>query len=590
MEIRKLSWLGVIVGLSLFMVSCERGDELAETGERVAVRIHLQGIQNRQTEEFTRAKGLGEGKEIAQVSRVLDDGMLLEMSLEPDESSELRAQDLEVNKTFRVIALKSAGKTYVSHADFVVNSSGTAYTSTDLHVLLNTAHDFVCISYNNTDPIPALTCTVGQVLDDLDLPSDGSDLLYDRVENQTFTGSGDAELGFSLVHQLSKVSVVIDCTYNSWAIAMPPADRIRVAPCYTATLNYATGVITEDEEVTDQCLTTWTAGANNYTQTSGGRAMFTNGEAVSVVIPANALTISGRSLPSVGVAITFPIVTDLVSGGSYVLRVKFRSAMFANSNIYWVATDASSGRLMFDPYVSPGSSEYTSKKTQQQKQGVGFKWGSLVGVSMPGFVAVKEIAWNDTASIYVPTSPTVWTRTTVTAAVAGSKWSGTGYAGIPYVQDNGGPVFDRENNYLTTLGAADNALYKGDICKYLDNSYRMPRSNEFGPDNGAWKDWGTIPYYTSSASNELASQIDGQTLLPLLRGASMKVSDMYFPGSGLRILNGNIKWVGTMLQYWSSSAFSATEGQCLSAHFQNCVPGIQHDRKESMAVRCVLAD
>jgi hypothetical protein len=594
MKIERLLRFYAVVGisvLSFLAVSCDKDAYLEASGETVAVRIHSLGIQNREAQDFVRSGGRGEKGELAFTSLPMADGHLLEMSLEAGDS-ELRATNLEVNKTFRVIALRRDNKTYVSHADFTVNSLGTPYTSPDLHVLVNVAHDFICISYNNTSPIPALSGTVGQVLSDLAIPADGRDLLYDRMENQAFANDAEASLSFVLRHQLSKVKVIIDCTYNSWEIgALTGANAIRVAPIYNAaTMKYADGTITKGTAATNQYFASWTAGANNYTQTSEELSLFTNGEAISVILPANSLTINSVARPTTLQTLTFPIITALAQGGRYILRVRFRSPMFANSNIYWVATDASNGCLAFDPYVDPASSEYATKKTEQQKQGVGFKWGSLVGVSVPGFAGVREIAWNDTASIYVPTSPTVWARTTVTAAVAGSKWSGTGYDGIPYVQDNGGPVFDRENNYLTTLGTADNALYKGDICKYLDNSYRMPYSNEFGPNNGAWKDWTGIPHYAFNPINEVATQIDGQTLLPPPRGASMRINDMHFPALGLRIDGGNVKWVGTMLQYWSSSPSSATEGNCLSAHLQACVPGIQHDRRESMAVRCVLAD
>jgi hypothetical protein len=596
MEIRKLSWmvgLGVMVGLSLLVVSCEGADELAETGERVAVRIHLQGIQNRQTEEFTRAGGLGERREIAQVSRVLDDGMLLEMSLEPDESAELRAQDLEVNKTFRVIALKSAGKTYVSHADFAVNSSGTAYSSTDLHVLLNTAHDFVCISYNNTSPLPALTCTVGQVLDDLDLPSDGSDLLYDRVENQSFTGVGDAELGFSLVHQLSKVSVVIDCTYNSWAIATPPANQIRVAPNYTsAKLSYATGAITPGTAATDDYFTTWTAGANNYTQSSEEHTVCGNGEAVSVVIPANALTIAGKSLPNVDAAITFPIVTDLVGGGHYLLRVKFRSAMFANSNIYWVTTSGDDGYLKFDPYIDPLSTAYntTANREQQQKQGVLFKWGSLIGISAIGLINVRSIPWADIEPIYVPTSPTTGIRTTVGDAVSDGKWTGTSYLGIPYVASAPAP-YGRDINGLATLGSADYTAYKGDICKYLSSGdYRMCTAIEFAMNFSAWDGFSVMPNSGSNASYTFVTTEDGQTLIPSPRGITRKVNDMWFPASGHRVgassPPGQKAYVTASPYYWTGSASSATAPVGV-AFFAGGILDVSDQPLSAFAVRCV---
>jgi hypothetical protein len=585
MRIEKLLGFYAAVGiaaLSFLMVSCEKEERVAESGERVAVRIYSLGIQNREAQDFVRSGGRGKKGELAFTSLPMADGHLLEMSLEAGDS-ELRAINLEENKTFRVIALRSDDKTYVSHADFTVNSAGTAYSSPDLHVLVNVAHDFICVSYNNTSPLPSLTCTVGQVLGDLAIPADGTDLLYDRMENQTFANDAEASLSFVLRHQLSKVKVIIDCTYNSWAIgALTDANAIRVAPIYNAaTMKYADGTITKGTAATDQYFETWTAGANNYTQTSEEQKIFTNDEAISVVIPANALTIDNVALPSAQ-TVSFPIVA-LPRGSSYVLRVKIRKVMFANSHIYWVTTSGNSGYLMFDPYIDPTSAEYATNKTQQQKQGVGFKWGSLIGVSMPGLG--YQMAWNDTASIYVPTSSTAWTRTTVTAAKSGNKWSGTGYAGIPYVQDNGGPVFGRENHYLTTLGAADNALYKGDICKYLNIDYRMGYGSEFGPSAAAWTGWTGLGNYNGNYS--VVSEIDGQTLLPSI---TLRMNDMYFPASGYRIEDGNLYSVGRYLYAWQSSAGSATDGMNVAAHYQGLGPSGNGPRQYCMPVRCVLAD
>jgi hypothetical protein len=576
--------VGVVI-VSFLAVSCDKDEHLAESGERVTVRIHSLGIQNREAQDFVRSGVRGEKGELAFTSLPLADGRLLEMSLESEDFSELRATNLEVNKTFRVIALRRDNKTYVSHADFAVNSSGTAYASPDLHVLVNVAHDFICVSYNNTSPLPSLTCTVGQVLGNLAIPADGKDLLYDRMENQTFANDAEASLSFVLRHQLSKVKVVIDCTYNSWEIDdLTDANGIRVAPIYNAaTLKYADGAITKGAATTDQYFETWTAGANNYTQTSEEQKIFTNDEAISVVIPANALTIDNAALPSAQQTVSFPIVA-LPRGSNYVLRVKVRKVKFANSNIYWITTSGNNGRLTFDPYIDPTSSEYASNKTQQQKQGVGFKWGSLIGVSMPG-LGYRLIAWNDTASIYVPTSSTAWTRTTVTAARSGNKWSGTGYAGIPYVQDNGGPVFGRENNYLTTLGADANALYKGDICKYLNIDYRMGYGSEFGPNAAAWTGWTGLGNYT--AYYAAVSEIDGQTLLPSI---TMGMNDMYFTASGYRIEDGNLYCVGTYLYAWQSSAGSATDGMTVAAHYFGFDPSGNGPRQYCMPVRCVLAD
>jgi hypothetical protein len=288
--------------------------------------------------------------------------------------------------------------------------------------------------------------------------------------------------------------------------------------------------------------------------------VFTNGEAISVVIPANVLTIGGKSLPNVAAAVTFPVATALAKGGSYVLRVKFRMAMFANSNIYWVTTSGDDGYLKFDPYIDPLDEDYntTASREQQQKQGVLFKWGSLVGISATGMINALGAPWAGTEPIYVPTSPTAGVRMTVGTAVSGGKWTGTGYLGIPYVASAPAP-YGRGVNGLATLGSADYTAYKGDICKYLSNGdYRMCTANEFAVNSLAWDGFSLMTYPLLNASYIFTTTEDGQTLLLPPRGATRKVNDMWFPASGHRTSNGQKSYVTSAAYYWTGSALSAT--------------------------------
>jgi hypothetical protein len=316
--------------------------------------------------------------------------------------------------------------------------------------------------------------------------------------------------------------------------------------------------------------------------------VFTNGEAVSVVIPANALTIAGKSLPNVDTAVTFPIVTDLVSGGHYLLRVKFRSAMFANSNIYWVTTSGDNGYLKFDPHIDPSSTAYNTaaNRQQQQKQGVLFRYGSLVGISAPGVINERYVSWAGTEPIYVPTSPTTGVRMTVGTAVSGGKWTGTGYSGIPYVASAPAP-YGREVNGLATLGSTDYAAYKGDICKYLSNGdYRMCTAIEFGAETSAWDI--IMKNAQLYASYTFTTTADGQTLLPPPHnGSTKKVNDMWFPASGSRSADGTQNYVTATAYYWTGSALSATDPVYSALSYPGFILQASDLPTGACAVRCV---
>jgi hypothetical protein len=295
----------------------------------------------------------------------------------------------------------------------------------------------------------------------------------------------------------------------------------------------------------------------------------------------------------VATAVTFPVATALAKGGKYVLHVKFRSAMFANSNIYWVTTSGDDGYLKFDPYIDPLSTAYntTANREQQQKQGVLFKYGSLIGISAPGVIGALGAPWAGTEPIYVPTSPTTGVRMTVGTAVSSGKWSGTGYSGIPYVASAPAP-YGREVNGLATLGSADYAAYKGDICKYLSNGdYRMCTANEFGVNFSAWDGFGAMPYSGTYASYTFTTTEDGQTLLPSPRGATRKVNDMWFPASGHRVGTSNPPgqkvYVTCAAYYWTGAALSTTApvGEAFSSGLY--ITDLSDQPLSAFSVRCV---
>jgi hypothetical protein len=508
----------------------------------------------------------------------LGNGLLLEMSMEPE--SPLRAgpeKYLSAGTKFRVIALDASDKLY-SYADYTVPSSGAGAIPTDagfeLHVKSGTPYYFVCISYNSTTALPPATSyTVGSTLPALTVDMTKDLLWWKTSATQTLTSSED-EVPVLLAQQLTKIKLELDCSYNSWTITSV-SGAIKIASVAEAgTFNLAAG--TFSGSTGEKTFSGWTSPVNATKAESSLRVVFPQASGtVTFTIPAGAITRqTGSALPASAQTLTLSNFV-LEKGKSYTFRLRIRSPLFADSNIYW---DVETNRLKFDPYTTSPS------LASQQKQGVMFKWGSLIGISCAGVQGVAmTTSWDENMAIYVPTSHTNWTKTTIPAAQSlWSSWSGTGYAGIPYVTaaEYVGPTTDdRNNNYLTTLEAGS---YKGDICHYLDEGYRMPTIAELITSTTHWT--GSLPKTNANPPNEIATNIYGTTLISSPRGLTLTTSSingMFFPASGYQGTNGGFVYVGTGVFYWSSSCYSTNAFNLVGGNYN------RDNRLYGFAVRCV---
>ncbi|GHV56431.1 hypothetical protein FACS1894182_02950 [Bacteroidia bacterium] len=188
--------LSAVFGLSISLSSCVRNNEIPEgegSGVLIPLSVKVLGIQEGGSEEITRSGSVKEFPE--RLVTPLGDGMLLEMSVESD-SPQLRAgttQALEAGTAFRVIAVKSSDKTYVSHGDFTVDGATTVST---FHVPEGGTYDFICFSYHSALLPDAAGYAVGSVLPTLAVTS--NDLLLDNVSvvSRTVNQASDAALTF----------------------------------------------------------------------------------------------------------------------------------------------------------------------------------------------------------------------------------------------------------------------------------------------------------------------------------------------------------------------------------------------------------
>jgi hypothetical protein len=655
MKINKTVELYAAMGLlSLFAVSCDRNNEIAEdiSGEMIEVRVNILGVTEGQSEDVMRSASLSPltgRQEITMISQPIGDGMLLEMSLEPDESAPLRATPvpLEDGKKFRVIALSTDGK-YVSHGDFTV-TQGVDNTSPSLHVKKGVTHDFICLSYNSTSK-GFSDSYASETVATFSTSSIGSDdLLYDKLANQTFNSAEEAILSFELKHQLSKVTLVVDCTYNEWPVSSVAATGIYLQPNYrAATMKLQDWSVTTKGSTAAVSFAGWQPSGDTYSQTSAEQRVFTNNEKISLIVPTNSLTINGNNHPSSAQTISFLNRSSLVPGASYTLHLRIRTPKWATSNIYWDnTTDSNNPTLRFDPWQSDGSTA-----PNRGYQGVFFRWGSLVGIS-PAQNGGSN-AYSGTVPLYVPygyPSTPKWKATNGNSTGSDMdinervryNYSAWGYASynaaapannIPFMDGlyakAGETTFGRSNTYVIDAALNADTTYqglRGDICQYLSTKthvvsgdYRLPVSYEFTsvtphvwqnthPDGwvkngGTFRTTGLTSVGYPNGRADLLSNVSSAAFDPLTNShatntvvygsvKNTKAGNVVLPLAGARLQDGYLDITGAMGIYWSGSAQANTSSGSYGVNAYLCefdmddFTSTSNNRCFGFSVRCV---
>jgi uncharacterized protein (TIGR02145 family) len=256
----------------------------------------------------------------------------------------------------------------------------------------------------------------------------------------------------------------------------------------------------------------------------------------------------------------------------------------AASNIYW---DGS--KLTFDVVGTTNTNPY--------RQGVYFKWGSLVGISPAQTsddgteAGTKKNDWTGHEMVYVPTynsstpTSTNWSGSTATAA--GYTGTGTtGYSKIPYVSTDFTDDYGTNKNHLYDM-QSEWVNAKGDICQFLGETnpnlagYRMPRAEEFG----AVADW-TRSTSANWNINLALGKADGTADLTGKGYATWNATGAIFPAAGRRY-TGTLYDVGYNGRYWSSSAYNATFSFFLGFIDSDVTPSANNLRQSAFPVRCV---
>jgi hypothetical protein len=569
--------IGLIVALSLLLVSCDKGNEWPDnnpSGSEIPVRVRLLGVAGTESGTITRSAAL---KEPQENTISIGSGLLMNMSVE-ETPSPLRATKhlLEDGKRFRVIAVTATTPAaFVSHGDFEMVNGASSLTSPTLHVPGGASYDFICISYNNSSTLPPINHNRGNGLKELEV-NNSSDFLWWKTANPvTVNSDADAELDIELHHMLVKVKMVIDCTYNGWNITkINDGIYFDSAARTTGRMDLTTGTTTS---TTGNPYISWPQPLPSVDdeQTSNTTTIFPMTEGYfNVYIPIETIERDGLSaVPSSMPHINFSGLT-LNPGMEYTLRLRVWTPIFAKSNIYWDG-DASSGELTFS-IDAADDLEYL--------QGVFFKWGSLVGISPAQKPSPNPNNFSSAVPVYIP---------------SGSGWAPSSYTAwylIPY-WDSGGTT--------AVIDDSDYASFKGDICTYLGTTnsalagYRLPTYQEFGNNDNyldvwTWGNpWPSKPDYTIGnpyGTYNFKSTGHGYIISP--------VHGTILPASGYRggtsSYDGNLSGVGgggetgEYTFYRSSTPRNTGTDDELGFMFYTVdIRGSGTKRSHGVAVRCV---
>jgi hypothetical protein len=364
--------------------------------------------------------------------------------------------------------------------------------------------------------------------------------------------------------------------------------NVSITPAYNASLNLVTGVPGKGSAAT-QPIASWT-GSGTTTVTGAARLVHTGGDQ-PVTVACGGIHVG--TTPYCNRTAGFAL--GLEEGKQYTLTIDLkRPLVWAGSNVYW---DNAGQKLTFD---APGSGDVA-----QRKQGVLFKWGSLVGVSP----ITSDGSGNDEGDPYyytkynvgvpiyhpVYSSPTwSWSTTHIYDDFEDIPYVDAPLPGDTYLND------DARNNPAYGYNYWGNS--KGDICRFISengfgpggatNKYRMPTYTEMGQKSSytvGSDGWTGGSLYGTDASN--GGYADGT--MARWEYLTHSYSGTIFPITGRRHTGGGNEYQSYGC-YWSCSSsdlglysmmfysnYSSTTVILIEA---NTLIGF------AFAVRCVRAD
>jgi uncharacterized protein (TIGR02145 family) len=556
---KNLYWQGILA-LLLLVIACNSEQLIDDNGMLTPVKIRTVQIGGAKEETVTRAS-VPQQQIVQPISLDLGDGALAVIAIE-EEISALRAdpepQPLKGGVKFRIIALE-AGSLY-GYADYTMpESAGGGSIVPDngdrLECVIGQTYDFICYSYNSSASLPALSAE-----NPLVLPVDNSkDLLYWWEPGNTIE-AGEA-LAINMTHQFVKVKLKVD---GKGKTITTVSGLISLNAASSGSFNLKERKLSASSGSVG--FTGWPSPLNANTAESGEITFLPKATDYTLTIPAKTFILDGTELPS-KTRYAYISAEKFEKGRSYTLAVTLKaltaSDKFASSNIYWDGT-----KLTFAPYSEDPATDYPDERYYQ---GVYFQWGSLVGISPVG---------NYTTQNTVHYRPVIADRTWEKVTV------GTAWSTIPSYF---GEVFSSEISgkaaYSLTV-KEDFAKYKGDICNYINSSYRMPTMSELENFAGSY-----IKFTASDVTNIDASD-DAKAGKYLFNSNNYAtIGGLVFPASGYRLTDyGTSENVGKSGRYWSGSSYD-NDKNAFNLHFkggENSATTSNASRRYGGSVRCVM--
>ncbi|MDR1526499.1 MAG: hypothetical protein LBS46_02375 [Dysgonamonadaceae bacterium] len=524
--------------------------------------------------------------------------------------------------------------TATASAQYQVNSDKSITPVADPLAVPIGDYKFVAYSYNKTNALPSFSETISNI------DPSTNDLLWGASGTPSIriSGNDDNNVDILLQHLFSQVTVSattnatsgypsgVPPTINSVSVIIKPKHRVSVKVqngTFTGTTVVSAGQ-TVTKNTTTSTATTW---VSKDTTVYTGETNATNPITV---------TLTNLSLSGVNTSY-FPVLTAkfamaLVPNGKYDLKIHFKQVEFAGSNIYWVTTTPATPGTPGDGYLT---FDEAGNNANNMYQGLLFRWGSLVGIAGmltpanddgTGSLVDKLVRGTKDdpttgTPIYVPKYTIDQGRQGYMQTNMASMSSNGGvdywttFTGI--VANTAAPVTDIpyfDGSYATSVpsgrsttfvsDAAQNTpamweSFRGDICQYINNDYRLPVSYEFGSVSGKASygtggttsiGWTRLPADNATAfpSNAAVGSADGKSGTPTIYGVT-HYSGVSFPVAGTRSFGNDALWrYRNTGDYWSSSVHSTrTNAYELGITGIDVYPGQSNTRALPFPIRCV---
>jgi hypothetical protein len=564
-------------GVAIFFASCEKEDLVGMKG-KIRVNFTIGETSYGENEVVTRGAGRGLASETVAVE--LEDGLQMYATLAEAESVPLRdAPSFGEGTRVQIVAYKKDGDGYLyeDDAEYEVTSGGIEPVN-PVGLLLSSYGTYKFAAYSiQAETVPGYSDTPVVYSpnneDDDPLFGETADILINSDNN---------DLAIVMRHVFSKVKVKIGIAGYT-AIETPLDIRFQGYAANLKNGDFIKGTA-QDQSFTFAEFTTTTS------ITSAERMVYAGNEAPTEVaiqsIKIDGVTYGAAQYVYGVPAIRFNMRLEL--GKYYTLEVDFKKVVWAGSNVYWKSTGTNTGYLTFD---APNSGD-----DNQKKQGLMFKWGSLVGLSPASNQATTP--YSSSTLVYIPEYTDADTK----------GWSVTNiydaWAEVPYL--GGNITGSRYSTYLRDNERNTDAYWgekTGDICRYISENgygpeesgvkynYCMPTDYELG--KNVEYTWGTFGWtktpnegWGQSGALFSAEGTDGTRTMTYY--ATNTTAGVIFPCSGYRSDSGSLNYIGDCVFAWTCSPAGGGERFRMNAHNNKVdIGGSGASSSMGASIRCI---